>query len=212
MAPVSKKQKLESEDSDRLLLAQAVEKLNSHLDLLDPLVQEIKAFDSKKLTSMDLEISAKKTEYLDLNTSLENDFKDAQIKIKHKLDEFKLVHCETLLKEAGLKSIDIEYYKTLTESLKDYESKFASKVEEITKELKSKHEAEKKAIEKCADLAKKAEHAVLEATVAQQKEEINVLHKVNEQHIKEIQEQRNLTKEVAMASAKGSINQTIGKQ
>lgn len=64
---------------------------------------------------------------------------------------------------------------------------------------------------KTMELTHKANNAQLVAQVEQQKKEISVLNSTIENLKNEIKEQRELTKQVAMASSKSQITQTIGK-
>ena len=61
------------------------------------------------------------------------------------------------------------------------------------------------------DLTHKANNATLQTQVEQQKKEILVLQQTIEGMKAEIREQRELTKEVAQASSKAQITQSIGK-
>ena len=88
-----------------------------------------------------------------------------------------------------------------------FEDKLSSQLEKERQHYNSKLQSEIAT----RDLTHKAQSAELKAQCDQQKKEIEVLNKAIENFKHEIAEQRNLTKEVAIAGSRAQITQKIGK-
>jgi electron transfer flavoprotein alpha subunit len=226
--------------SDRLQLAQAINNLvfkgSSFVEALNTLTE----FTNEKLAELDVEIESKKREYNDLVKStdseykhkmkylegeyvtrmktLETDFKNGQIETKQKLTEFELKACKEMAgKHAMLLVEKSENDKAVAEKnailteLKQLKDSFTAKINEHTLLEKKSFEAKLLQEKTNADLTHKAHTAELTAQVSQQIKEIAMLNKTIENLKLEVAEQRNLTKEVANAGAKGAITQNYGK-
>lgn len=220
MAPPSKKQKTAHDSTattplnaeDRLKFAKAIQGFADTLAKIEPLFAQIKTYDSDKLRDMDLKIESKHKQYVDLTEKLEQTYKNKQIELKQQFDEFKLAQCDALLEEFGRRVITNEEYQTLVETIQSHTETFETTVADLRKELETKYEQGKQALKTNLELQFKAEKAEIEAVNKQQIEEIRVLQAVNRQNLNELQEQRQLTKEVAMAAAKGQTSVNVGKQ
>jgi hypothetical protein len=210
--------KFSTNDSDRLQLAQAINNLTIKGDQFISALENLKQLDHERLTELDLQISAKKTEYQDLNLHLENEFKNNQIETNQKLNEFKIKACQEIASEHNMTVIKKEDYNKLQSDISvlhnelgEFKATFESKLHsELEKEKtyyvnKLKHEMS------TLDLTHKAQCAELKAQCDQQKREIDILNKTIDNLKHEIAEQRNLTKEVAIAGSRAQITQKIGK-
>jgi hypothetical protein len=173
----------------------------------------------KMLMAKNMDMSKKlELDYDDKNRRLQNDFKNTQIDIKQKLAEFKLKACEDLAKESGmvltkteeLNSLHQNMSKTMTE-LETLRKSYDKEVDKVRADEKSKYvsllENEKKILQLNANVT----NAELKAQTDQQIKEIQVLKTQIETLKHELSEQRNLTKEVAQASAKAQITQSFAK-
>ena len=227
-------------DSDRLKLAAAINNLvfkgSSFVEALTTLTM----FTNERMTELDMQLETKKNEYKDLLKSndneykqkmynleteysskkraLENDFKNSKILIDQQLSEYKLKACKELAGQNNMllveKAESEKMYternnllKELTELKNTFTSKLSQEVAIERNIYKSKLEQETNTI----NLSYKATTAELNARVTQQTKEIEILNKTIETLKNEIMEQRNLTREIANAGAKGQITQNIGK-
>lgn len=158
------------------------------------------------------------SEFVDRRKTLTNSFEDSQIDIKRKIAEDKAKYCETYAKELKMKFIKEEEYKLLMdkiqESVQNYnelKKNFDKQCDNYKNEETKKYNFMLKNEITTLELTHKANNATLQAQVEQQKKEILVLEQTIESLKLEIKQQRELTKEVAQASSKAQITQTISK-
>ncbi len=176
--------------------------------------------DKNKLLSSDYTDKSKKleTEFVDKKKSLTNLYEDSQLDVKRKIAEDKSKQCELFAKELKMKFVKEDDYKFLSEQVQKAQNDFTELKKSFdkqcdtirTEELK-KYNTQLKNETTTIELTHKANNAVIQAQVDQQKKEIQVLHQTIDNLKSELKEQRELTKEVAQASSRAQINQTIGK-
>ena len=159
------------------------------------------------------------TEYHDKNINLQNEFKNNQISVNQRLAEFKIKACEEFAKSNNMVLIKEDAYQTLNlskqKAIEDYEDlkkRFDTECNSIRKEEQTKYATQLKNEMSIFELTNKAQNADIKAQVEQQKREIEVLHNTIVNLKNELVEQRNLTKDVAQASAKSQITQKFGKE
>lgn len=152
-------------------------------------------------------------------TQLGNDHKNKQIEIKQHLNEFKVEGCNQIAKDFNMMLIKTDEYNRVVTDAEDAKDKLETMRNELEEkhfdEMKKEREQHTKALiqeKSMSDLSHKAQTAELTAQVTQQRKEIEMLLKTIENMKFEIAEQRNLTKEVAVASSKAQITQKIGSQ
>ena len=158
------------------------------------------------------------SDFADKNKQLTNFYEDETIKMRRKLEADKSAACAEYAKSLGMRFGKEEEYKTLTDNVQkavqDYtelKKNFDKQCTQAREEERTKYQTKLDNDTKTMELTHKANNAQLLAQVDQQKKEILVLNSTIENLKNEVKEQRALTKEVAQASAKGQINQTIGK-
>jgi len=174
---------------------------------------------NKNLNSEYLDKTKKlESEFLDKKKSLTNTYEDSQLDVKRKIAEDKSKHCELYAKELKMKFIKEEEHKVLMEqvqkALNDYnelKKTFDKQCETIRLEETKKYSTQLKNETTTIELTHKANNAATQAQVEQQKKEIQVLQQTIDNLKSELREQRELTKEVAQASSRAQITQTIGK-
>ncbi len=158
------------------------------------------------------------TEFADKTKALANAYEDESIQMRRKLELDKSQACAEYAKSLGIRFIKEDEYKVLTDSVQraqhDYnelKKNFDKQCNQIKEEEKAKYQSKLDIDTKTMELTHKANNAQLIAQVEQQKKEIQVLNSTIENLKSELKEQRELTKQVAQASAKSQITQTIGK-
>jgi hypothetical protein len=158
-------------------------------------------------------------EYNDKNNNLQNEFKNNQISVTQRLAEYKIKACEEFAKENTMILIKQDAYQTLNQlkqkAIEDYEElkkRFDNDCNAIRKDEQTKYTHQLKNEMAIFELTNKAQNANIQAQVEQQKREIEVLHNTIVNLKNELVEQRNLTKDVAQASAKSQITQKFGKE
>ena len=204
--------KVNNSDSDRLQLAQAINNLVVRGETFSAALDELANFSKERLVELDLKIEAKKSEFQDLTNKLENQYKDTEIKLRQSLQETKLVAAKEVLNGLDMTAVTNVEYSNVTSELATLKSQYKSDIEKTIKEEQDKAQTNLKQVLMNKELAHAAEIATLKATTEQQIKEINVLKETIKNLKEEIAEQRTLTKEVAIASSKGAIQQSFGSK
>jgi hypothetical protein len=202
--------KINPNDSDRLQLAQSINNLVLRGESFVSAMEELNTFSKERLVDLDLKIEAKKQEYQDLTVSLENQFKDVEIKLKQNLQENKLVAVKEVLTGLNMMYIETAEHSRMVTELDHLKTTTATQLSQAVATEKASGEATLKQAIHNQTLAHKAEIASLTAQVEQQVKEIGVLKDTISNLKHEIAEQRSLTKEVAIASSKSQIQQSFG--
>jgi hypothetical protein len=174
---------------------------------------------NKSLNSEYLDKTKKlESEFVDKKKILANTYEDSQLDIKRKITEDKSKQCELYAKELKMKFIKEEDHKALFEQVQkaltdhnELKKSFDKQCDMIRSEEIKKYSAQLKNETTTIELTHKANNAATQAQVEQQKKEIQVLQQTIDNLKSELREQRELTKEVAQASSRAQITQTIGK-
>lgn len=181
---------------------------------------EIDYSERAKQLESDFSDRAKKLEsdYSDKRKNLATEYQDLQVDMRRKVTEDKTRYCTNYANEMKMRFIHGdelgEILNREQKSLKDYEDlkkTFDKQCDTIRNEEIKKYSAQLKAESNTMELTHRANNAQLQAQVEQQKREILMLSQTIESLKAEIREQRDLTREVAQASSKAQITQTIGK-
>lgn len=191
---------------------------NQYVDLTKKLKSDHDELAKKLGSDHTDKIKKCETEFSDKKKTLLNTFEDESIQMRRKLEADKTKACLDYAKESNMRFIKEDEYKELINNVQkaihDYtelKKTFDKQCTQIREEEKGKYHAILKSETITMDLTHKASNAQLVATTEQQKKEIQVLYDTISNLKSEIREQRELTKEVAQASAKSQINQTISK-
>ena len=149
---------------------------------------------------------------------LEQQFKNEKIDTEQQLRQYKLEACEKIATENDYKLIPLKEYEKNQSELDELKEKHADLQSNTEDKIKEKIEIERQSLqEKLAhhnttiELNHKAEIAELTAQNRQQIKEIEMLNKLIINLTNEVSEQRQLTKEIAIASSKPQINQSLTK-
>jgi hypothetical protein len=149
---------------------------------------------------------------------LEQQFKNEKIDTEQQLRQYKLEACEKIATENDYKLIPLKEYEKNQSELDELKETHAELQSNTEDKIKEKIEIERQSLqEKLAhhnttiELNHKAEIAELTAQNRQQIKEIEMLNKLIINLTNEVSEQRLLTKEIAIASSKPQINQSLTK-
>ena len=186
------------------------------------LTKKLKSDNDELLKKIDVDhtdrVKKCETEFFDKRKILANSYEDESLQMRRKLEMDKTKVCSEYAKNLGMRFIKEDEYKELNEniqkSLKDYtelKKNFDKLCSQIKEEEKVKYQDKLNNELKTMDLTQKAINAQIVAQTEQQKKEIHVLENTIESLKSELKEQRELTKQVAQASSKSQITQTIGK-
>jgi hypothetical protein len=202
--------KVNPSDSDRLQLAQSINNLVLRGESFVSAMEELNTFSKERLVDLDLKIESKKQEFQDLTMSLENQYKDVEIKIKQNLQENKLVAVKEVLSGLNMMYIETVEHTRMVSELDELKTNTANQLSAAVEAERSSGKAALTQALHNQSLSHKADIASLSAQVEQQVKEIAVLKETISNLKHEIAEQRSLTKEVAIASSKSNIQQSFG--
>jgi hypothetical protein len=202
-----------SKDSDRVILAKAINNFSSVYDKLNNSLTELKGVTTEKINEYSLMIETKKQDYNDLNETLEREFKLKQADLQNKLKDINMLAFEEFAKKYNYQLVLIDDYEkkeneisSLQDKNEELNLKMEEKVEEKVELAKSKLEDFYKQEKLTLQLTHKAETAELIAQNKQHIREIEILNSTITNMKSEIAEQRTLTKEVAQAQANANVN------
>lgn len=198
-------------DTDRLQLAASINNLVLRGEQFTSAIESLNQFTKERLVQLDIQITSKKQEFSELNHQLENEYKNLQIKLKQELDEYKISAVDKILAPLGFMYVNKVEYQTLKNENSELRDNMDEKLTTAVIAESNKKNTERETALQNRDLQHKAEIAGLRAEVEQQKKEIAMLNATIVNMKQEIAAQRELTKEVAQASSKAQITQTIGK-
>lgn len=172
----------------------------------------------KHMTDHTDKVKKCEVEFADKHKNLTNTYEDESIQMRRKLELDKTKTCNDFAKSLSMKFVKESEHKELLDNvqkaIQDYtelKKTFDKQCNQIKEEEKLKYQNQLKNDTLTMDLTHKATNAQLVAQVEQQKKEIAILNSTIEGLKSEMREQRELTKQVAQASSKSQINQTIGK-
>jgi len=192
-------------------------KKKEYKDLLEKLEKEYKEKMHSHQRDYDEKTKQLQTTYQETNRNLQNEYKNNQIETQQKLKEYELKGCNEVVKKFNMIIVNQADYSALNDTvtrsnkeLDDLKKKFDASCNAVRHEERGKYEAELKRQHTTQDLTFKSQSAEMKAQLEQQKREITSLMQTIETLKNEIAEQRNLTKEIAQASAKAQITQKFG--
>ena len=174
-------------------------------------VEKCHAFEEETLESLSLQLTEKKAELAELQAQFAVERKNAEIKLAQEVAEFRYKAAVDILSGRGEQAV-------ATAELEELRAKCAAAAAQLDAECKRVREEERAAGHaqlgaaiKSKELEHKANMAELNAKVEQQKLQIASMQAQLEAYSKEVDKQRELTKQVADAGRHGAIQQTIGK-
>jgi len=203
--------KITKNESDTLAFAKAINKLVQKQDEFAKIIEEMKTLKADTLTSIQLELKAKRNELDSLDKEYEVKLKDLQIKVDQDFKEHGYNKAVEVLEEHGEIAVNEETYNELKDSVDVLKKEAEEELEKKLKELKSQHARELAGTLKNKELEHKAEIAMLTAKVEQLTKERQTFESTIKNLQSEIAAQRDLTRQVAEASKQGAISQNFGK-
>jgi hypothetical protein len=194
-----------------LELTRAIQKIIKNQDDFMTSVTNLTSYTDETFNDLNLQIESKKVEIENLGSEYDNRRRQYDIETSHYYSEHKYEGAISYLGEKGeeaVKSSELARMVAEIEKLKQ------SREDELNNAVTKEKVESKRAISSITqhlELKHKADIAELNASVKQQKNEILSMAKTIDSYKEDITAQRELTKDVALASKQGAINQTIGK-
>lgn len=195
----------------RLTLAKNVSAMTAKADAFAKAVDAYKTYNEETINETILEIEQKQKELEDLDKQYKTKEIDEKIRIDQEIKRYGYDAAIKLIQTQGKIAIAEDEYNLLLEDYEKLRSEKDQEIENIKQDEKAKHKKELSAIISNMELKYKAEHASLEASQSQKENEIQLLKQTITNLTSELAHQRELTKEVAIASKQGAIQQSFGK-
>ena len=195
----------------KLTLAKSINAIVTKQDAFTKAVDALNSFKEETLNELALQIEAKQSELEELEKQFKVKQKDGEIEVSQRIKEFGYDEAVKIIQENGQIVVLEEEYEGLKNANQDLRLKLEADLDKIREEEKASHKRALSAALSNMELKHKAETAVLTATADQKEREVEHLNNTIISMKQEINEQRTLTKEVAMAGAKGAVTQTFGK-
>lgn len=211
MSTRTKKTTTTKSTDSRLEFANTLHALMLKQEAFTKSVEALQEFTQEELVKLDLEMQSKKEELKELDDKIKIEKKNKQIETDQLLAEYKYDGACKILEERHEVPIKKNELDSIQKKLDDLSKDRSEEIKRAVDEESRKGKDALKAAISNATLTHKAESAELNATVSQQKKEIENLQATIENMKHEIAEQRKLTMQVAQAGAKGNITQSFGK-
>lgn len=164
-------------------------------------VTDHKTFLEDELTNQTNQIDYNKNLIHELDLEYENHKKDKEIKLKLFIDEYKDTAIQDFLKDQNKMSIDIDEYKKLVASSELLVEQHKKELEDTLSKEKAKNKQSMEYVTKTLELQKIADVAKVTAQLDTKTEQIKFLYETIESLKKDLNAQRELTKDVALAAA-----------
>lgn len=200
------------EDSERIQLAKTLRDLTSTQVAFLEAVEGFKTWTSDKVSEFDALIEEKKDQLKVLGDQLKVNEKENAIKISQFIREKEHEAAVEFLEKAGEVAIPKEKYEALLAAVAASEQARSTELDKLKAECTADKKAAISTITKQLELEHKAAFATAEATANQLREQIKLYEQTISSLREEVDKQRQLTKSVADASAKGQITQTFDKR
>jgi uncharacterized protein YegJ (DUF2314 family) len=200
-----------SESNDRLALAKAITNMSSKMDTFSKAVENMQKYEKEKLETLDMEIAAKNRELSELDERTKVHKKDLKIQTDQWLAEYKYEGAMKFLQEIDEMPIKKSEFEALKKELADLKANYDQDMANAVKKEKEHSAKALKSAVNTAELKFKAETAVIQATIEQQKKEIQSLESTIDGLKVEIAAQRKLTQSVAEAGRAAPITQSFAK-
>ena len=194
-----------------LELTRAIQKIIKNQDDFTASVSNLTNYTNETFNDLNLQIESKKVEIENLGNEYDNMRRQYDIETTHYYAEHKYEGAISFLGEKGEEPIKSSELAKMVAEIKTLKQ---SQCDEINNAINKEKIDSKRAISSITqhlELKHRADVAELNASVKQQNNEILSMLKTIESMKEDITAQRELTKDVALASKQGAINQTIGK-
>lgn len=200
-----------SEANDRLAYAKAIASVAAKMEAMMKAVETMQKYEKEKFETLDMEIAAKNREFSELDEQTKVHKKNLKIQTDQWLAEYKYQGALKYLAEIDEMAIKKTEYEALKKELADLRANYEQDIANAVKKEKEHSTKALKSAVTTAELKFKAETAVIQATIEQQKKEIQSLENTIDGLKVEIAAQRKLTQSVAEAGRAAPITQSFAK-
>jgi len=203
---MSAKRGVKAGESEKLILAKAINNITKARDTFDKAVASYQELEAEALRDLDMRIDAKRQELVDAEADFEQKRKRSEVDFENYMAEHRRLGAVETLRKSGEVPINADELEALREKVADFEANFATRLEEAKSELKASCQREKEAALRAKQLEHVAETAKLAAALEQKDAEIEVHKDAIERTRSDLEAQRELTARVTSNLAEASRN------
>lgn len=193
-------------DSDKLLLAKALNEISTARDRFTAAVDKFGAFEQEQLRDLEMRLDSKRQELGALNFEFETARKRFEIENVNFFEEQRRAGAIEILRKTGEVPVSEEEYRRVREELDDLKKQFDARVEAVRREEKAAFEHQKTGALRSRDLEHRAESAKNESMLEQKNREVQVLQETIANLKSEVAAQRELTNQITANIAKAQAN------
>ncbi len=185
-----------------IAFTKAIQSIVKNQESFDKAVTNLNTLISDTFSELELKVNAKKKELNALEEKYTHDEKNMKLSVDLNVKEYSYNAATKIIEERDEVAVSKEVYENLKKSYEDLKK---TKDDEIKEAVCSENKRNKEHVEvlkQTLELQKQAEVAKVSAQLQSQVKHIEILEQTVDRVAKDLDEQRKLTKDVAMASAK----------
>ena len=189
------------DNNSNIAFTKAIQTITKNQDSFNKSVDSLQTLITETFSELELKVNAKKKELADLEEKYLHDEKNMKLTVDLNVKEHGYNEALKILgekDEVAVSKLDYEKLK------KDYEDLKNTRSQEIKNAVDNEHKRNTEhvaVLKETLELQKRAEVAKVSAELVSQVNHIKILEQTVERVSKDLDEQRKLTKDVAMASA-----------
>ena len=204
---MSKSKSTTTSNNVQLAISKSINAIVTKRDAFVKAVEVHNNLTQEVLENFNLTMASKNQELEELDAQVKYKKKQSQIETDQWLQEYRYEGALKYLKEKG----EVPIAQSELDAMEERKKNFKTEIDATIKKERDRSTRELKSTVERSQLEHKAQTAIIQATLDQQKKEIENLQRVIENQKGEISAQRLLTQQVAEAGRHVPITQSFGK-
>lgn len=188
-----------------LNFTKAIQGVTKAQDSFGKNVEGLKELISGTFNELELKLNSKQKELNDLEEKFSHNERSRKLEVDLNIKEHGYEAALDILKERGEVAVPEVTYEELKRMYSDLKASRDSDIDSVVKREQERNNKHIAVIKQTLELQNKAEVAKIQAQLEAQVKQVEVLQSTIERLTKDLDEQRKLTKDVAMASSKQHV-------
>jgi hypothetical protein len=193
-----------SDENPKLQLAQAINAIKKNQESFKKSVDSWTTVNDDIFTNLELKLQAKTKELEQLEVDYTNKKRQKKIEIDAEVRESGYAAVQKILEDRKEVAVPIEKWNALNKNYEELKSSHTKNLQDAVSEERARNEKDMKALKKQSDLEHATIMAQSNAKIDQQAQQLKVLEATIQSLKQDIDAQRNLTREIAVAANSGS--------
>lgn len=185
-----------------IAFTKAIQSITKNQEGFNKSVESLQTLISDTFSELELKVNAKKKELSELEEKYIHDEKNMKLSVNLNVKEYGYQAALKILEEREEIAISKEVYENLKNSYEELKKTKDQEVKDAITRENTRNNQHVAVLKQTLELQKQAEVAKVSAELQSQVKHITILEQTVERVAKDLDEQRKLTKDVAMASAK----------